>query len=93
MLLATERRGRRCAVGLVDVAQFKSGTRDACGHPCGDQIIDAVSRLLRQHVRSRDLVATEPEGAGRSVHARFGGDEFCFLLADLEDLQQVADRL
>jgi diguanylate cyclase (GGDEF)-like protein len=88
VLLATERRGRRCAVGLVDVAQFK-WYNDACGHPVGDQIIEAVSRLLRQHVRAHDLVATEPEGAGRSVHARFGGDEFCFLLADLGDLRQV----
>jgi diguanylate cyclase (GGDEF)-like protein len=89
VLLATERRGRRCAVGLVDIAHFK-WYNDVCGHIVGDQIIDTVSRLLRQHVRARDLVATEPEGSGRSVHARFGGDEFCFLLADLGDLHQVA---
>jgi diguanylate cyclase (GGDEF)-like protein len=89
VLLATERRGRRCAVGLADVAQFK-WYNDVCGHLVGDQIIETVSRLLRQHVRAHDLVATEPEGTERSIHARFGGDEFCFLLADLGDVRQVA---
>ena len=45
--------------------------------------------LLRQHMRDRDLVAKEPDGANNTVHARFGGDEVCFLIADLADVQQI----
>jgi diguanylate cyclase (GGDEF)-like protein len=88
ILLATERRVNRCAVGLIDIAQFK-WYNDTCGHLVGDQIIEKVSMLLRQHMRDQDLVAKDPEAGGRAMHARFGGDEFCFLIADLADVQQV----
>jgi diguanylate cyclase (GGDEF)-like protein len=89
VLLATERRGRRCAVGLIDIAHFK-WYNDTCGHLVGDQIIERVSRLIRQHIRARDLVAKEPDADSGSVHARFGGDEFCFLIGDLENVRQVS---
>jgi diguanylate cyclase (GGDEF)-like protein len=89
VLLATERRGRRCAVGLVDIAHFK-WYNDNCGHMVGDQIIDKVSRLLRQHMRADDLIAPEPESDRRSMHARFGGDEFCFLIGDLAHVREVS---
>jgi len=89
VLLATERRGRRCAVGLIDIAHFK-WYNDNCGHLVGDQIIERVSRLIRQHIRARDLVAKEPDADSGSVHARFGGDEFCFLIGDLAHVRQVS---
>jgi diguanylate cyclase (GGDEF)-like protein len=88
LLLATERRGHRCAVGLIDIAHFK-WYNDNCGHLVGDQIIEKVSTLLRQHMRDRDLVAKEPGKKDHSLHARFGGDEFCFLLSDVGDVDQV----
>ncbi len=88
ILLATERRINRCAVGLIDIAHFK-WYNDTCGHLVGDQIIEKVSMLLRQHMRDRDLVAKDPDAASHTVHARFGGDEFCFLIADLAGVQQI----
>ena len=88
ILLATERRVSHCAVGLIDIAEFK-WYNDTCGHLVGDQIIESVSTLLRQHMRDRDLVAKDPDADDHALHARFGGDEFCFLIADLEDVQQV----
>jgi diguanylate cyclase (GGDEF)-like protein len=88
ILLATERRVRSCAVGLIDIAQFK-WYNDTCGHMVGDQIIEKVSMLLRHHMRQRDLVAKEPDGDDHALHARFGGDEFCFLIADLGDAAKV----
>jgi diguanylate cyclase (GGDEF)-like protein len=88
ILLATERRVNRCAVGLIDIASFK-WYNDTCGHMVGDQIIEKVSVLLRQHMRDQDLVAKEADAGGHAMHARFGGDEFCFLIADLADVQQV----
>jgi diguanylate cyclase (GGDEF)-like protein len=93
--LALEQRGTWCAVGLVDITGFK-WYNDALGHAVGDQVIDRVAQLLREHVRSDDLIAQErANGDSRDLHARFGGDEFCFLIPDLDDDQQasaVAER-
>src|SRR6185503_635148 len=62
---------------------------DALGHAVGDKIIDRVARLLREQVRSDDLIAQERSEApgGHELHARFGGDEFCFLIPDLDDFK------
>jgi diguanylate cyclase (GGDEF)-like protein len=83
--LALEQRGQWCAVGLVDVTSFK-WYNDTLGHAVGDRIIERVARLLRQHVRGEDLIAQEAldPRAGQELHARFGGDEFCFLIPDLD---------
>ena len=87
--LALEQRGRWCAVGLVDITGFK-WYNDALGHAVGDRIIERVAQLLREQVRSDDLLAQERPGAldqerrNPDLHARFGGDEFCFLIPDLE---------
>src|SRR5437879_3386159 len=100
--LALEQRGRWCAVGLVDITGFK-WYNDALGHAIGDRIIERVAHLLREQVRSDDLLAQErpattgrlePLGGGpgdraQDLHARFGGDEFCFLIPDLADYPQA----
>jgi diguanylate cyclase (GGDEF)-like protein len=94
--LALEQRGRWCAVGLVDITGFK-WYNDALGHAVGDQIIERVAALLREQARSDDLLAQErvaartPEDEHRSkdLHARFGGDEFCFLIPDLAECHQA----
>ena len=81
--LALEQRGRWCAVGLVDITGFK-WYNDALGHAVGDRIIERVAELLREQVRSDDLLAQERLGPrSQDLHARFGGDEFCFLIPDL----------
>jgi len=105
--LALEQRGRWSAVGLVDIAGFK-WYNDALGHAIGDRIIERVAHLLREQVRSDDVIAVERTLAaspGRTesperrrhedLHARFGGDEFCFLIPDLAEYTQayaVAER-
>jgi diguanylate cyclase (GGDEF)-like protein len=87
--LALEQRGNWCAVGLVDIAGFK-WYNDALGHAVGDCIIARVAQLLSEQVRSDDLLAQErSRDAGRDLHARFGGDEFCFLIPDLDDYGQA----
>jgi diguanylate cyclase (GGDEF)-like protein len=88
ILLATDRRISRCAVGLIDIARFK-WYNDTCGHMAGDRIIETVSMLLRKHMRDHDLVAKEPDADDHAMHARFGGDEFCFLIADVADVKQI----
>jgi PleD family two-component response regulator len=90
--LALEQRGRWSAVGLVDITGFK-WYNDALGHAVGDRIIERVAHILREQVRSDDLIAQERGGpraadAGpraADLHARFGGDEFCFLIPDLAE--------
>src|SRR5258706_14264877 len=82
--LALEQRGRWCAVRLVDITGFKS-YNDALGHAVGDQIIERVAALLREQVRSDDLLAQErightaPDRIGprsQDLHARLGAEEF-----------------
>jgi diguanylate cyclase (GGDEF)-like protein len=94
--LALEQRGHWCAVGLVDITSFK-WYNDTLGHALGDRIIDRVARLLREQIRSNDLIAQESAvpGLGQELHARFGGDEFCFLIPNLDhsdDAKVIAER-
>jgi GGDEF domain-containing protein len=90
--LALEQRGRWCAVGLVDITGFK-WYNDALGHAVGDRIIERVAALLREQVRADDLIAQDrtASGAGsaQELHARFGGDEFCFMIPDLAECSQA----
>ena len=95
-VLALEQRGRWCAIGLVDINSFK-WYNDTLGHAAGDKIIDRVARLLREQVRSDDLIAQEAVDvrASQDLHARFGGDEFCFLIPDLDECRAawvIAER-
>ena len=106
--LALEQRGRWCAVGLVDITGFK-WYNDALGHDVGARLIERVAQLLREQVRSDELLEQEhgladsdplepAEGRQdrpKDLHARFGGDEFCFLVPDLAEYGQaytVAER-
>ena len=94
--LALEQRGRWCALGLVDLTSFK-WYNDTFGHALGDKIIDRVARLLREQIRSDDLIAKESADprTAQELHARFGGDEFCFLIPDLEQFSAawiIAER-
>lgn len=70
----------------IDLDQFKV-VNDTCGHAAGDQLLQHVSRLIGDTVRSRDLLA------------RLGGDEFAVLLERCTPeqgqrvAQQICDRL
>ena len=93
--IALEQRGAWCAVGLAAIRSFK-WYNDAFGHALGDRVIDRVARLLREQVRANDLLAQESVAdPRRELHARFGGDEFCFLIPRLDtphDAWVVAER-
>jgi diguanylate cyclase (GGDEF)-like protein len=87
--LALEQRGRWCAIGLVDITGFK-WYNDALGHAVGDRIIERVAHLLREQVRLDDVISRERLGARTNeLHARFGGDEFCFMIRDLAEYSQA----
>jgi diguanylate cyclase (GGDEF)-like protein len=92
--LAVEQRVRWCAVGVVDINSFK-WYNDTYGHATGDRIIERVARILADQIRSEDFLALERGGQSRDLHARFGGDEFCFLIPDLPgcaEAVEIAER-
>jgi diguanylate cyclase (GGDEF)-like protein len=70
------------AVIMVDVDHFKR-INDEHGHDAGDQALRAVADVLRQEVRTGDVVY------------RYGGEEFCVLLAqtNVTEAGQVAERI
>jgi diguanylate cyclase (GGDEF)-like protein len=91
--LAVEQRVRWCSVGVVDITSFK-WYNDTLGHATGDRIIESVAGILADQIRSKDFLAVERSQA-RDLHARFGGDEFCFLIPDLPgcaEALEIAER-
>lgn len=85
--LAIERAKRRkdntYAVLFMDLDRFKQAN-DTYGHSTGDKLLIAVAHRFEDRIRATD------------TFARFGGDEFAFLLVDgdsLNDATQIARRL
>ena len=66
-LARAQQAGLPMAMALIDVDYFKQ-INDHHGHDSGDQVIRDVSELLREGLRSSDLVG------------RLGGDEFAILV-------------
>ncbi len=88
--LAVEQRVRWCGVGVVDISSFK-WYNDTLGHAVGDRIIERVAQILSDQIRSKDFLAVERSGTARDLHARFGGDEFCFLIPDLPGCAEAVE--
>jgi diguanylate cyclase (GGDEF)-like protein len=88
--LAVEQRVRWCGVGVVDITSFK-WYNDTLGHAIGDRIIERVANILADQIRSEDFLALERSGEARDLHARFGGDEFCFLIPDLPGCLEASE--
>lgn len=71
-----------CSMLLLDLDRFKE-VNDTEGHEAGDRVLKKVGGLLKQGLRSHDVVA------------RYGGDEFVVLLpeASRDTLLRVATRI
>jgi diguanylate cyclase (GGDEF)-like protein len=66
----------RFAVLFIDLDRFKP-INDTHGHKAGDLLLFQVAQRLQECMRATDVVA------------RFGGDEFVALVADIRDSQDV----
>ena len=67
---------------MIDIDHFKR-VNDEHGHPIGDQVLLAMSRVLQQRLRHADIVG------------RYGGEEFAIIMPATEEAQamQVIDLL
>lgn len=76
------RHGTPLSVMMIDIDHFKN-VNDTHGHPTGDQVLQAVGRVLRDSCRVYD------------TPGRFGGEEFCLMLPEtkLESTMAVAERI
>ncbi len=77
-----ERFGHPLSVIMLDIDDFKA-LNDRYGHLVGDEVLKAVSVLIRQNLREMD------------VAARYGGEEFVVLVPETpaEGARAVAERI
>ncbi|MAG29538.1 MAG: GGDEF domain-containing protein [Deltaproteobacteria bacterium] len=82
------------ALLFLDVDRFKQ-VNDSLGHSTGDLLLEQVAERLRTVVRGSDSIgrvtgeSEEGEAAERWI-SRLGGDEFTFLIPDLDHPQDAA---
>ncbi|MBN1839339.1 MAG: GGDEF domain-containing protein [Campylobacterales bacterium] len=70
------------ALMLIDVDDFKE-VNDTFGHLVGDEVLVRIAQLLKENVRSSDIVA------------RWGGEEFAIVLigVSIESAEEIAQTL
>lgn len=59
-------------IGMIDIDNFRL-INDRYGHEVGDMVIKDLSKKMKECFRSSDIIC------------RFGGEEFCVLLTNVED--------
>jgi len=67
---------------FFDIDNFKT-INDRCGHEAGDKVLQAIAKLVENHVRKTD------------VFARYGGEEFAVILPETDVIHgiKVASKL
>jgi diguanylate cyclase (GGDEF)-like protein len=81
-IATAKRNGGELCFAMLDVDHFKL-VNDTYGHPVGDQVLLALSRILQQRLRSTDIVG------------RYGGEEFAVILPNVSSARaaQLIDKL
>ncbi|MEM1290220.1 MAG: diguanylate cyclase [Cyanobacteria bacterium P01_H01_bin.162] len=76
-LARSQRSQQPFVLAMVDVDFFKQ-INDQYGHPFGDQVLQSLAAMMRQCLRSADVIA------------RIGGEEFAVLMPDVALIQATA---
>jgi len=63
-------------IAMIDIDKFKK-INDTYGHDIGDSVIISLANILKRDTKGGDLVA------------RFGGEEFCVALRDVDKNQAI----
>jgi len=71
-LAITSRHRALLSFAMLDFDNFKS-VNDRYGHPAGDQVLVALARMLKQRLRSSDMVG------------RYGGEEFAIIFQETSE--------
>jgi diguanylate cyclase (GGDEF)-like protein len=61
------------ALIMIDIDHFKK-VNDTHGHDIGDKVIQSLANTIQENIKGRDIIA------------RFGGEEFCIALKDIQAL-------
>ena len=74
--------GEKFAIGIIDIDHFKK-INDTFGHDVGDIVLVQLSKLLKDEIRSTDIIA------------RWGGEEFMILTPEssIDTASQLAEKL
>ena len=82
LIAAAAGNGQTLCCVMCDIDHFKR-VNDTYGHAGGDVVLQAAAKALGSALRTGDLLA------------RFGGEEFCILLANtsLDQAREIAERL
>lgn len=74
--------GKPLCFAMVDIDKFKN-VNDTYGHPTGDVVIKALSRILKRRLRRTDSIG------------RYGGEEFAIVFSDINatDAKKVLDQI
>lgn len=78
----SERYNGELSVVILDIDHFKK-INDKHGHVVGDEIIKAISKLIKKNIRASDMAG------------RYGGEEFLVILPEtgLENAYTVAEKI
>ncbi len=64
------------AIAMIDIDDFKK-INDTYGHDAGDKVIKSISTVLKRSIKGSDIVA------------RFGGEEFCVALDNIDQKHAI----
>ena len=73
-----KRYNHHLALLFIDLDNFKE-INDSLGHHIGDKILIEVSKRMTAKIRKSDTLS------------RLGGDEFCIILNDIADIQEISN--
>lgn len=83
------RSGKMVGVIFLDLDRFKN-INDTLGHDTGDLLLKAVGERISGCLRSSDAVGRPHVAEPFAVLSRLGGDEFSILLAEMDNMHDVA---